>query len=227
METILVVEDDRTVQKALRHLFENEGYQVEVCGDGQSALDAFRAAPPTAIILDLGLPVLSGKDVCREIRQATISLPIVVLSALKDEFEKVLLLELGADDYVTKPFSPRELLARVKGAIRRAPVEIWEGPNRVEFGSACVDFAKMEASFAGRAVDLTPSEFRLLRLLVRNRDKVVLRSDILTDVFRADGSTQSRTMDNIILDLRQKLESDPLCPVHILTIRGFGYKFAP
>jgi DNA-binding response OmpR family regulator len=124
MDTILIVEDDRTVQKALRRIFEYEGFKVEVCGDGQSGLDAFRTATPKAVILDLGLPVLSGTDVCREIRRETVSLPIVVLSARADESDKILLYELGADDYVTKPFSPRELLARVKTAI-------WRGSHRV------------------------------------------------------------------------------------------------
>jgi len=119
MDTILVVEDDHTVQKALRRLFEYEGYKVEVCGDGQSALDTFRTTTLKAVILDLGLPVLSGRDVCREIRRATMSLPIVILSARTDESHQSLLVELGADDYVTKPFSPRELLARVRAAIRR------------------------------------------------------------------------------------------------------------
>jgi len=120
METILVVEDDYTVQKALRRLFEFEGYRVEVCGDGRSAMDAFRKETPTAVILDLGLPMLSGEDVCREIKRESISLPVVVVSARADESHKLALLELGADDYVTKPFSPKELLARVRAAIRRA-----------------------------------------------------------------------------------------------------------
>jgi DNA-binding response OmpR family regulator len=119
METILVVEDDHTVQKALRHLFENEGYKVEVCGDGQSTLDVFHTVAPTAVILDLGLPILSGTDVCREIRRATSSLPILVLSARADDLDKILLLELGADDYVTKPFSPRECRISMLEKLRR------------------------------------------------------------------------------------------------------------
>ena len=123
METILVVEDDHTVQKALRRLFEFEGYTVEVCGDGRAALDAFRTANPTAVILDLGLPVLSGQHVCREIRRESTSLPVIVVSARTGESDKLVLLELGADDYVTKPFSPRELLARVRAVIRRKQKE--------------------------------------------------------------------------------------------------------
>src|SRR6266403_4322319 len=120
METILIVEDDRSTQKALKHLFESEGYAVEIRGDGKSALEAFRTAAPTAIILDLRLPVVSGKDVCREIRQQSSTQPIIVVSGLTEEEDKVLLLDLGADDYVTKPFSPKELLARVRAAVRRS-----------------------------------------------------------------------------------------------------------
>lgn len=120
MDTILVIEDDHKVQKTMKRLFESEGYRVQICGDGESALDEFRAMSPTAVILDLGLPLVSGKDVCREIRRETRSLPIIVVSALSDESEKVLLFALGANDYVTKPFSPRELLHRVKEAIHRS-----------------------------------------------------------------------------------------------------------
>lgn len=119
MDTILVIEDDHTVQKTMKRLFESEGYRVQICGDGESALDEFRAMAPTAVILDLGLPLISGKDVCREIRRETRSLPIIVVSALSDESEKVVLFALGANDYVTKPFSPRELLLRVKDATHR------------------------------------------------------------------------------------------------------------
>lgn len=224
-ETILVVEDDHTVQRALRRLFEYEGYKVEVCADGQEALDTFRTATPKAVILDLGLPVISGKDVCREIRRTTLSLPIIVLSGRTDEFDKILLLELGADDYVTKPFSPRELLVRVRAAIRRTSLDAPPESQRIEFGSACVDFKRMEATFAGRSVELTAQEFRLLSVLVHNEDRVVHRDEILKTIFGYDSSTQSRSMDNLILRLRQKLEQDPARPNHILTVRCVGYRF--
>ena len=226
MDTILVVDDDPSIQKALRRLFEYEGYNVEVCGDGQSALETLRTVDPKAVILDLGLPVLSGKDVCREIRRATISLPIVVLSAHTNEAEKVLLLDLGADDYVTKPFSPRELLARVHATIRRTSAPKPAESQSIEFGAACVDFATMEATLAGRPVDLTALEFRMLYLLVQNQDRVVFRNEILTKRLGHEGSTQSRKVDNVILKLRQKLETNPAKPNHILTVRGMGYRFA-
>ena len=142
METILIVEDDPHVQRILKRLFESEGYGVEVCGDGRSAIDAFRNGTPAAVILDLVLPVLSGKDVCREIRRRSPYPAVIVVSGLTDEFDKILLLELGADDYVTKPFSSTELLARVKAAIRRVR-EIANRSDQIRFGEACVDFTKM------------------------------------------------------------------------------------
>lgn len=226
METILVVEDDRIVQKALRRLFEYEGYKVEVCGDGQSALDAFRAVTPNAVILDLGLPVVSGWDVCREIRRESTSLPVIVVSARADQTDKLLLLELGADDYVTKPFSPRELLARVRAAIRRTSLSPLAESQRIEFGAARVDFSTVEATFAGRSINLSAQEFKMLRFLVQNEDRVVYRTEILTKILGHDASTQTRTMDNLILKLRQKLEMNPSNPRHILTVRGVGYRFA-
>ena len=230
METVLIVDDDPHVQKVLRRLFESGGYRVEVYGDGQSAMDAVRKGTPTAVILDLVLPVLSGKDVCREIRRESPDLPIIVVSALTDEFEKVVLLELGADDYVTKPFSTIELLARVRAAIRRAhhaPRRSSDVPDQIHFGEASVDFPRMQASVSGSPVHLTIYEFKMLSFLVQNMDRVVHRSEILAEVLGYEGSTESRTMDNVILKLRQKLERDPANPVHILTVRGLGYKFAP
>jgi DNA-binding response OmpR family regulator len=222
METILIVEDDEAVQRTLKRLFESEGYKVEVSGDGRSALEVFRAVAPTAIILDLRLPAVSGRDVCREIRRLS-TIPIIVLSAVAEETDKVVLLELGADDYITKPFSPRELLARVRTAIRhtRKP----EIPDRVEFEGVSVDFAKMEATVDGQPVELTACEFKILKLLVNHTEQVITRAEILNEVFGYEGDIQTRTIDNHILKLRQKLEREPANPVHILTLRGAGYKF--
>jgi DNA-binding response OmpR family regulator len=185
----------------------------------------FRASDPTAIILDLRLPVVSGKDVCREIRQQSSTLPIVVLSAVTEEADKVLLLGLGADDYITKPFSPRELVARVQAAIRRTHKS--EIPDRVEFGGACVNFTTMEATLDGQPMGVTAHEFKLLKFLVQNSQRVIPRDEILTKVFGCEGDLHTRTVDTHILRLRQKLERKPDNPMHILTLRGVGYKFVP
>src|ERR1700692_4816085 len=166
---ILVVEDDPAVQKALRRLFETEGYAVETQSDGRSALDSSQAAAPAAIVLDLRLPKVSGRDVCKEIKSLAPTLPIVVLSAASDVSDKVLLLELGADDYVTKPFSPRELLARVRAALRhtaRVP-----DLQVVSFDDISVDFKKMEVKRDGKVIILTAQEFKTLQFLVHNADR--------------------------------------------------------
>jgi DNA-binding response OmpR family regulator len=226
METILIVEDDPRVQKILTRLFHSEGYRVEVCGDGRSAMDAFRRGAPKAVILDLILPVLSGKDVCREIRRDSPYVPVIVVSARTDESDKVVLLELGADDYVTKPFSPIELLARVKAAIRRVQ-ESSNASDQIRFGEASVNFTRMQASVSGSPVRLTAYEFKMLDFLVQNMDRAVDRSEILAEVLGYDANIESRTVDNVILKLRQKLERDPANPVHIVTVRGLGYRFAP
>jgi DNA-binding response OmpR family regulator len=220
---ILVVEDDPAVQKALRRLFETEGYTVEVQADGKSALDSFQAAPPAAVVLDLRLPRVSGRDVCKEIKALAPSLPIVVLSAASDVSDKVLLLELGADDYVTKPFSPRELLARVRAALRHT-ARVPEA-NLVSFDGISIDFKKMEVKRDGNVVVLTAQEFKTFQFLVQNCDRVISRDELLNEVWGYQNYPSTRTVDNHILKLRQKLEKDPSSPVHFRTVHGMGYKF--
>ena len=223
MERILVVEDDRAVQKALKRLFEAEGFSVDVKADGKSALEAFRAAPPSAIVLDLRLPAMSGRDVCREVKQQVPTLPIIILSATTDVTDKVLLLELGADDYVTKPFSPRELLARVRAAIRRTSrVDVGEV---FTFDGITVNFAKMEVMREGQLVEMTAREFNALKFLVQNAERVISRDELLTEVWGYQNYPSTRTVDNHILKIRQKLERDPANPVHFRTVHGVGYKF--
>lgn len=220
---ILVVEDDPAVQKALRRLFESEGYTVETQSDGKSALESFHMSPPAAMVLDLRLPRLSGRDVCKEIKAVAPSLPIVVLSAATDVSDKVLLLELGADDYVTKPFSPRELLARVRTALRhnaRVP-----DAQIVSFDGISVDFRKMEIKRDGNPVVLTAQEFKTFQFLVQNADRVISRDELLNEVWGYQNYPSTRTVDNHILKLRQKLEKDPSSPVHFRTVHGMGYKF--
>ena len=220
---ILVVEDDPAVQKALRRLFETEGYTVEVQSDGKSALDSVYSSHPAAIVLDLRLPKVSGSDVCKEIKAKAPALPIVVLSAASDVSDKVLLLELGADDYVTKPFSPRELLARVRAALRhttRTPEA-----QVVSFDGITADFRKMEVKRDDKPVVLTAQEFKTFQFLVQNADRVISRDELLNEVWGYQNYPSTRTVDNHILKLRQKLEKDPSSPVHFRTVHGMGYKF--
>ncbi|HTS58976.1 MAG TPA: response regulator transcription factor [Terriglobales bacterium] len=222
-ERILVVEDDHAVQKALKHLFQTEGFEIEITGDGKSALEAFRRATPSAIVLDLRLPVMSGRDVCREIKQQAPSVPIIVLSAASDVSDKVLLLELGADDYVTKPFSPRELLARVRAALRRNLRK--DASELVSFDGISVDFTKMEVTRDSERVGLTAQEFKTLKFLVQNAERVITRDELLNEVWGYQNYPTTRTVDNHILKLRQKLEKDPPNPKHFRTVHGVGYKF--
>jgi DNA-binding response OmpR family regulator len=224
MERILIAEDDRTVQKALLRLFEHDGFSVEVAGDGKSAIEAFHAAIPAAVVLDLGLPIISGQEVCREIRRESLAVPIIILSALSDVRYKILLLEMGADSYVTKPFSPRELLARVRALIRNA-MELKHHAGTT-FDGVCVDFENMKASLDGHPVELTPLEFKMLRFFLQNGDRVVSRDELLKEAFGYDHDPPlPHNVDVHIYRLRHKLEREPANPAHFRTIKGQGYKF--
>ncbi len=223
VDRILVVEDDRAVQKALIRLFEAEGYAVQIAPDGNAAVEIFRSSVPSAVVLDLRLPGISGREVCREFKQSSPAVPIIVLSATSDVSDKVLLLELGADDYVTKPFSPRELLARVRAALRRTlRPQITE---RFSFGDVSIDFTKMEIVREGRTIALTAQEFKTLKFMVQNAERVITRDELLNEVWGYHNYPSTRTVDNHILKLRQKLEKDPGNPVHFRTVHGVGYKF--
>ena len=223
--TILVIEDDPRMQKVLHRIFDEEGYRVVLAGDGLAGVEAFRAHKPLAVVLDLVLPQLSGREVCKRIKAARPETPVLVLSAISEVVDKVLLLEFGAEDYITKPFSPRELLARVQAAIRRHPKATPRSAER--FGDCEINFASMSAWKAGRAVVLTTLEFKLLRFLMDNADRVLGREELLNEVWGYAAYPTTRTVDNQILKLRQKLESDPAEPCHLLTIYGAGYKFIP
>jgi two-component system alkaline phosphatase synthesis response regulator PhoP len=227
VERILVIDDDLAVQRVLRRTLQNAGFQTAVVGDGTSAMQMFRTTPPGAVILDLRLPGKSGYDVCREIR-ASSSVPIVVLSATDDEFNKVLLLELGADDYVTKPFSPRELLARVRAALRRAR-ENSAQDDVYQFGEIEVDFRKMELLRNGITVPFSRLEFKLLRFFLDNQQRVVSQAELLTQVwgYREHTGFSSGSVRTQILGLRKKIEKDPGNPVHFRTVHRTGYKFVP
>jgi DNA-binding response OmpR family regulator len=234
MDTVLIVEDSRPMQRTLQRLFESDSLQVQIASDGPSGLETFRKQPPSIVILDLKLPGISGKELCREFKSIASSVPIVVLSANSEVEDKVLLLELGADDYVTKPFSPKELLARVRRAMRRSGTpqpSVSALPARaisreiLTFGDARIDFTSMEATRAGKTVTMTTQEFKLLKYLASSPGRVVSREELLNEVWGYQNYPSTRTVDNHILRLRQKLEPDPSSPRFLLTMHGAGYKF--
>jgi DNA-binding response OmpR family regulator len=223
--TILIVEDDPRMQKVLRRICTEEHYMAVVAGDGQTGLDLFRSERPLAVVLDLILPQISGRELCQTFKNLSSEVPIVVLSAITEVADKVLLLELGADDYVTKPFSPRELTARVQAAIRRQRKPAAQTIYR--FADCEIDFRKMTVHRNGNPVVLTAHEFKLLKFFTENAERVLTRDVLLNEVWGYNFYPTTRTVDNQILKLRQKLEPDPANPKHLLTIYGAGYKFVP
>jgi DNA-binding response OmpR family regulator len=225
MGIILVIEDDEHIHKALHRLFNSEGYEIRSATNGKQGLELFTSPGLDAVVLDLMLPGMSGRDICRSMKQANPDIPVIILSAISDVADKVLLLELGADDYVTKPFSPRELLARVQAAIRRSRRPSL--PTNIAFGEVQVDLASMRANRAGNPVTLTAHEFKLLRFFLNNPERVLSRDELLNEVWGYNAYPSTRTVDNQILKLRQKLEEDPANPVHFCTVYGAGYRFVP
>lgn len=223
--TILIVEDDPRMQKVLRRLFTEERYAAAVAGDGRTGLELFRSEQPVAVVLDLILPNISGRELCQTFKSISSETPIVVLSAITEVADKVLLLELGADDYVTKPFSPRELMARVQAAIRRQRKPATDAVYR--FGDCEADFMKMTLKRSGKPVVLTAHEFKLLKFFTENVERVLTRDVLLNEVWGYNFYPTTRTVDNQVLKLRQKLEPDPTNPQYFLTIYGAGYKFVP
>jgi DNA-binding response OmpR family regulator len=224
--TILVVEDDPRMQKVLQRIFRQGGYRVILAGDGKAGLENFRSYTPIAVVLDLMLPEISGRDLCRQLKAISVDTPVIILSAITEVVDKVLLLELGADDYVTKPFSPRELMARVQAAIRRRR-KTAATSETYSFGACTVDFSRMIAMRGGEEVSLTSLEFKLLRFFTANAGRVLTREALLNDVWGYNFYPTTRTVDNLILKLRQKLEQDSANPRHLLTVHGAGYKFVP
>jgi DNA-binding response OmpR family regulator len=223
--TILVVEDDPRMQRVLQRMFAAEQYAVLCAGDGRSALELFRSHKPVAVVLDLILPQISGRELCQTFKATAPETPVIVVSAISEVVDKVLLLELGADDYVTKPFSPRELMARVQAAIRRRKKPVSASTYR--FADCEVDFKKMTVMRKGEVISLTSHEFRLLKFFTENAERVLSREELLNEVWGYNCYPTTRTVDNQILKLRQKLEPDPTIPAHFLTIYGAGYKFVP
>ncbi len=237
MDRVLVIEDSRAMQRTLQRLFESDSLDVEIASDGAAGLGLFRKQLPSVVVLDLKLPGVSGKELCRAFKSQMPSVPIVVLSADADVEDKVLLLELGADDYVTKPFSPKELLARVRRAMRRNGGKAQPASSNMAqmataheiltFGDVEIDFTGMEARRAGVAVAMTAQEFKLLKFFARSPERVISREELLNEVWGYQNYPSTRTVDNHILRLRQKLETDARNPRFFLTMHGAGYKFVP
>lgn len=221
---ILIIEDEESVLMALEIDLKIEGYEVSSAKDGVTGLKMVREGGYDLIILDIMLPEMNGFEVCKQLRQSGIMIPVLMLTAKSQELDKVLGLELGADDYVTKPFSPRELRARVNALLRRTKPR--QGKiDRYHFGNIDVDFKKYEAAKGGEAVSLTALEFSILQFLILNKDQVVTRDSILDKVWGKDVFVYPRTVDTHIANLRKKIENDPENPEFIVGVRGVGYKF--
>jgi two-component system alkaline phosphatase synthesis response regulator PhoP len=228
MACILIVEDEVELAEGLKDNFEFDGYEVLLSHDGESGLRIALESSPNLILLDIMLPQKSGLDVCKELRAKGVKTPIIMLTARGQEIDKVLGLEFGADDYITKPFSIRELLARVKAVLRRypEPQNLSQKPLRVKMGKLWIDFEHYLAEDAsGSAVELTHKEFEILRYFIDNKGQVLSRDNLLDDVWGYEHFPTSRTVDNHIVKLRKKVEVDPHQPRHILTVHGIGYKY--
>src|ERR1700733_12601092 len=226
-DRIAVVGRDRALQRILRRLFSLEGYEVDVIPEGAACLEMLHQRLPSAVILDLPRPGSSGCDLCREIANLVPDLPLVILSASAKVADKVFFLEMGADDYVTIPFSPRELIARLRALIRRASHSSPEDADVYFFADVMVDFYKTEITRGGEKVAVTRKELKTLEFLAKNAQRVVSRDELLNEVWGYQHYPCTRTVDNHMLKLRQKLESDPSHPLHFLTVHGRGYKFLP
>jgi len=222
MSRILVVEDEPGIAFGLESDLKMEGYEVELVADGAVAAQRAREGTFDLILLDVMLPGKDGFEVCRELRRAGVRTPVILLTALTHEAEKVMGLEVGADDYVTKPFSHRELRARIKAVLRRTTGEL---PEVYRFGDVEVDFTRGELRRAGRPVETTVLEFKLLTALVRNEGRLLSREQILDAVWGQGTYVIDRVVDNHVLSLRRKIEPDPQRPRHLISVRGMGYRF--
>ena len=228
-ERVLIVEDDRAVARGLHYGLQAEGFEVFWAEDGAQALELASSSGPHIILLDIRLPGMSGLDVCRELRNRGMRQPVLMLTARDDELDKVLGLEMGADDYIVKPYSLREVIARVRAQLRRAYGELAQAAaQRINFGPVEIDLESLTVRCHGRPVDLTPTEFRLLRFLASNPGRPFTRASLIETVWGYDSDIGSdRTVDVHMRHLREKLEDDAAAPRWLVTVRGIGYKFAP
>ena len=224
MTTVLVVEDEIEIARVVRDYLRNAGFEVIVVGDGGSAVASVRSAKPDLLVLDLGLPGRDGLDVAREIRRWS-DTPIVMLTARGDETDRIVGLEIGADDYVVKPFSPKELVARVRAVLRRTRTAA-RGDEVVRAGDVEIDTAKMRVSVGGSQVDLTPTEFQLLATLAREPGRVFTRSQLLDAVHGVAIESYERAIDAHVKNIRRKIEPEPGSPRYVVTVHGVGYRFS-
>jgi two-component system, OmpR family, alkaline phosphatase synthesis response regulator PhoP len=225
MQKILVVEDEARIARLVRDYLEHAGFEAVVAGDGETALASARRSMPDLVVLDLGLPGRDGLDVARTLRR-TSSVPIVMLTARGDETDRVVGLELGADDYVVKPFSPKELVARVRAVLRRTQAARAGGPEVLRVADVEVDLPRMRVAVAGRPVELTPTEFQLLATLAREPGRVFTRGQLLDAVHGVAFESYERAIDAHVKNLRRKIEPTPGRPRYLLTVHGVGYRFA-
>ncbi len=227
MSKVLLIEDEEDLGAALEYQLQREGYEVERATDGLAGLDKFKSRGADLVLLDLMLPGMQGEDVCKEIRRSS-GVPIVMLTARDQELDKVLGLELGADDYVTKPFSTRELVARIKAVLRRSNGNgLRDVDAALEGGGIRLDPERFEVTVRGAPVHLTRKEFEVLELLMDNAGRVITRESLIDQVWGSDYFGDTRTLDVHVKRLRTKCEPDPRNPQHIITVRGLGYKFVP
>ncbi len=223
-ETILVIDDDESLRDTIGLMLEREGFEAVLAADGKSGFALALGRKPALVLVDLRLPQMSGTEVCKQLRAAKMKTPIIVLSAVGDELDKVLLLELGADDYVVKPFGTRELLARIRALLRRSSEN---KPRVLEFADVTVDLERRAVARKGEELKFTPAEYNLLTYFLHNPDRPLTRDMILNSVWGYESYPNTRTVDAHVVRLRQKLEPDPVAPRHFLTVHKIGYRFLP
>jgi DNA-binding response OmpR family regulator len=224
MQSVLLIDDDESLRDTIAVMLEQDGFMTEQASDGRAGLERALALKPDLLLVDLRLPGLSGVEICKRLRSADVKTPIIVLSAIGDEIDKVLLLEIGADDYLVKPFGVRELMARIRAVLRRSRAD---AHTTLAFGDNQVDLERRVVTRRGQELKFTPAEYKLLLYFLENPDRPLTRDMILNLVWGYESFPNTRTVDAHVVKLRQKLETDPIVPRHFITLHGVGYRFLP